>query len=67
MIYFSRTFSLEHDLQSEARCYRGGSEIHDKITRIDIVAENTIDDYILEALSRKQSIADTILEWSTKL
>lgn len=61
MIYFSRSFSLEHDLQSEARCHRGGSEIHDKITRIDIVAPDTIDELILEALERKENLAENIL------
>jgi SNF2 family DNA or RNA helicase len=67
MIYYSRSFSLEHDLQSEARAYRGGSEIHEKITRIDIVAPETIDELVLEALYSKQNIADKILEWRTKL
>lgn len=61
MIYYSRSFSLEHDLQSEARCHRGGSEIHDKITRIDITAPGTIDEVILDALSRKENLANNIL------
>lgn len=60
-IFFSRNFSLENDLQSEARNYRGGSEIHDKITRIDLVAKGTIDELILEALEQKKSVADAIL------
>jgi SNF2 family DNA or RNA helicase len=60
-IFFSRNFSLENDLQSEARNYRGGSEIHDKITRIDLVAKGTIDELILEALENKKSVADAIL------
>jgi SNF2 family DNA or RNA helicase len=62
MIYYSRSFSLEHDLQSEARCHRGGSEIHDKITRIDIVAPETIDEVILGALERKENLASSILK-----
>ena len=28
-IFYSRNFSLENDLQAEARNYRGGSEIHE--------------------------------------
>lgn len=60
-IYYSRNFSLEHDVQSEARNYRGGSEIHDKITRIDIVARDTIDEKVLLALASKQEIADIVL------
>lgn len=61
MIYYSRSFSLECDLQSEARAHRGGSEIHDKITRIDLVSPGTIDELILEALSRKEDLANNIL------
>lgn len=56
-IYFSRNFSLEADIQSEARNYRGGSEIHDRITRIDLVANNTLDETVMTALARKQDIS----------
>jgi SNF2 family DNA or RNA helicase len=66
MIYFSRNFSLEQDLQSEARNYRGGSEIHDKVTRIDIVAADTIDEKVLESLSKKQEIGESILRQMSK-
>lgn len=62
-IYFSRSHSLEDDLQSEARNYRGGSEIHEKITRIDLVAPGTLDEKILESLDKKMNIAEEILEW----
>lgn len=62
MIYYSRGFSLEHDLQSEARAHRGGSEIHQKITRIDIVTPGTIDEVILDALERKENLANKILQ-----
>jgi SNF2 family DNA or RNA helicase len=67
MIYYSRDFSLENDLQSEARCHRGGSEAHEKITRIDIVAPGTIDEVILEALERKENLATKILAIREKL
>lgn len=60
-IFYSRNFSLEADLQAEARCYRGGSEIHTKVTRIDLVARDTIDEVVLEALLRKENLANNIL------
>lgn len=60
-IYYSRTDSLEHDVQSEARNYRGGSEIHEKVTRIDLVAPGTIDDLVLKNLAAKQVLSDNIL------
>lgn len=63
-IYYSKNFSLEQDLQSEARNYRGGSEIHSKVTRIDLVARGTIDELITEALEGKQNISDKILGWN---
>lgn len=60
-IYYSRNFSLEHDIQSEARNYRGGSEMHDSVTRIDLVAQGTIDESILQALANKQEVGDKLL------
>lgn len=61
-LYYSRNHSLGDRLQSEARNYRGGSEIHESITLIDIVAKGTLDEDVLLALSRKQNFADAILE-----
>lgn len=63
-IYFSKSFRLEDDLQSEARNYRGGSEVHEKITRIDIITPGTIDELISEALANKQRVSDQILNWN---
>lgn len=60
-IFYSRSFSLEHDLQAEARNHRGGSEIHEKVTRIDLVARETIDEAITTALASKIEIGDKIL------
>lgn len=50
-------------MQSEARNYRGGSEVHDKVTRIDIVAPNSVDDYVLERLAAKQNLAEHLLDF----
>lgn len=65
-LFYSRNFSLEQDLQAEARNYRGGSEIHDKVTRLDLVAENTIDEAALVALAGKKDMAEEILSWGTR-
>lgn len=62
-IFYSRNFSLEQDLQAEARNYRGGSEMHTKVTRIDLIAKGTIDELISEALLAKKNISDLILDW----
>lgn len=61
-VYYSRNFSLEHDIQSEGRNYRGGSEVHESVTRVDLVAEGTIDERILERLLSKESISASILK-----
>jgi SNF2 family DNA or RNA helicase len=66
-IFYSRNFSLEHDLQAEARNHRGGSEIHSKISRIDLVAENTIDQVIMEALANKLDLSTSILSLKNKI
>ena len=66
-VYFSRGFSLEQDLQSEARNYRGGSEMHDKITRIDLVTQGTLDELVLEALRHKLNISEKVLSWKERL
>lgn len=66
-IYYSKGFRLEDDLQSEARNYRGGSQVHTKVTRIDLVTPGSIDDLVTEALANKQSISDNILGWKERM
>ena len=61
-IWYSRNFSLEQDIQAEARNYRAGSEQHVKITRIDLVARGTIDEEITKRLANKQAISDRVLQ-----
>lgn len=61
-IYFSKDFSLEQRLQSEARNFRGGSiDHHKKITRIDLVCQGTIDQDIMIALQQKLTTSNKIL------
>lgn len=60
-IFYSRSFSLEFDLQAEARNHRGGSERHESITRIDLVTPGTIDELVLKSLANKQALGDKIL------
>lgn len=60
-VVFSRSFSLEQDLQSKARNYRGGSERHEKITRTHLVTPGTIDKLVFDALTQKQDLANKIM------
>lgn len=67
MIFYSRNFSLEYDIQAEARCYRGGSEIHKKVTRFDLVSKGTIDEDVVKALQEKKAIGFKVLsDWIKK-
>lgn len=49
-ITYSRTFSLKHKIQKDGRNYRGGSDVHARITHIDLVCENTIDELVTKSL-----------------
>lgn len=60
-IHYTKNFNLVDDLQCEARNYRGGSERHQRITRIDIITPNTIDEEITTALREKKSVQEFIL------
>jgi len=66
-LYYSRSFNLESDIQSEARNYRGGSEQHEKVTRIDLVTPGTIDEAMLDALANKEKMSEAILKIRNQL
>jgi SNF2 family DNA or RNA helicase len=61
-IYYSQGYSLEHRLQSEDRCHRGGSEVHNKVTYVDLVAKDTVDVVVADALSGKKEVADVVVD-----
>jgi SNF2 family DNA or RNA helicase len=61
-IYYSQNFSLEHRLQSEDRCHRAGSEIHNRVTYIDLMMRGTVDEVIQQALARKLSVAEMVVD-----
>lgn len=60
-IFISRTFSLKHSIQAEARNYGPESVEFEKVTRIDLVCEDTIEEEIVEALYRKEKMASDVL------
>lgn len=66
-IYHSRKHSLGDRLQSLSRNHRGGSEIHPKITAIDLVARETIDEAVLDCLIKKEDFSDSILDRLQKI
>lgn len=61
-IWYSRSYNLGDRVQALARNHRGGSEMHDKITSIDLVVPGSIEESVLEALDNKENLAESILE-----
>ena len=59
VIYYSNSYDLELRLQSEDRAHRIGQI--NKVTYIDLIAPDTVDQKIVNALRGKISVADTIL------
>jgi SNF2 family DNA or RNA helicase len=59
MIYFSNGYDLEKRQQSEARIDRIGQT--KKMTYIDIISQDTVDERIVKALRNKINIANTIM------
>lgn len=62
-IIFSFNFNLADELQSEARNHRGGSQIHERITQIRLIAKGSIEELALLALEKKQSISDMVIDY----
>ena len=60
MIYFSNGYDLEKRQQSEARIDRIGQTR--KMTYIDIMAQDTVDERIVKALRSKVNIANKIMD-----
>lgn len=59
--FLQRPWSNVDSHQSEARVYRIGSEIHDKITIIDYVSKGTADETVIDALDKKDDMLQQIL------
>jgi SNF2 family DNA or RNA helicase len=61
-IVFSRNFSLEEEIQADGRNFRGGSEVHNKITKINLICRNSIDSIVMAAIQKKEDIAEKIID-----
>lgn len=64
-ITFSKTFDLADELQSQARNYRKGSEIHEKILQYDLVYEGSVEERITKVLAEKKDLSDIIIDVNT--
>jgi len=59
VIYYSNGYNLEHRLQSEDRTHRIGQE--DKVTYVDLIARDTVDEHVVDALVAKNKMAFKVL------
>jgi len=59
VIYYSNNFDLEKRLQSEDRAHRIGQV--NKVTYVDIICKDTVDEKIVASLLAKQNIAAQVL------
>ncbi len=64
VIYYSNSYDLESRLQSEDRAHRIGQK--KSVTYVDLIAPDTIDEKIVEALRNKINLADQVLNEETK-
>ena len=59
VIYYSNSYDLEKRLQSEDRAHRIGQK--KKVTYVDLIAEDTVDEKIVKALRDKINIASEVM------
>ena len=62
VVFLARPWSLVEALQAEDRCHRIGSEIHDSIEVIDVVAANTVDSRVRDVLRTKAGQLSALLQ-----
>ena len=59
VIYYSNGYDLEKRMQSEDRAHRIGQK--KKVTYVDIIAEDTVDNKIVKSLRKKINIASEVM------
>lgn len=62
VVFLQRPWSIVEAIQAEDRCHRIGSEIHDSIEIIDVVAANTLDTRVRSALYEKAGQLSDLLQ-----
>jgi SNF2 family DNA or RNA helicase len=59
VIYYSKGYDLEKRMQSEDRAHRIGQK--KKVTYVDLIAEDTVDNKIVKSLRKKINIAAEVM------
>lgn len=63
-VFVSNDFSSIKRTQAEDRCHRSGQK--NTVTIIDILADDTVDEYILNSLRDKKNVTDGVLKGSLR-
>lgn len=66
-MYYSQGYNLDYRLQSEDRCHRSGSEIHNRVLYLDLQCRGSIDQAISQALAGKLSVAHAVTEFRRQI
>lgn len=61
-VFLQRPWSFVEASQAEDRCHRIGSEIHDAVEIIDVVAKDTVESRVREVLRKKAGALSELLE-----
>ena len=64
--YLSNSFKTEDRIQSEDRCHRIGSEVHDSVSFNDLVVPGTVDVRILRVIRNNRNLSDAIMKGGMK-
>ncbi len=64
--YLSNSFKTEDRIQSEDRCHRIGSEVHDSVSFNDLVVPGTVDVHILRVIRNNRNLSDAIMAGGMK-
>ena len=64
--YLSNSFKTEDRIQSEDRCHRIGSEVHDSVSFNDLVVPGTVDVHILRVIRNNRNLSDAIMQGGMK-
>lgn len=62
-IRYSNSFNLGNYLQSIARNYRGGSQIHERIVNINLSMKDSIDEAVTKSLLAKEDIGKNLVNY----
>jgi SNF2 family DNA or RNA helicase len=60
--YYSLGYSLIDRMQSEDRCHRSGSEVHNRVLYVDFLCENSVDPVIRDAVADKKEVAEIVVD-----